>query len=138
MKKVKEKKQFTGLNVTEKTFQEFKYTAKILNKSLSKFMEEISSQIIQITAILESANVSYVLNDDSLLIKFDGDSRISVGKFQASSNSDADFKMNEIMRNKIEEDLKKEIHVQPLDFTDNNEFSTKHASDAKFYKALGE
>jgi hypothetical protein len=135
MNKVEQKKQFASINVSEKCQQEWKYTAKILNKPLSTFMSEISSQIIQITAILESANVSYVLSDDSLLIKFDGNSRVSVGKFQASSNSDADFKMNEIMRNKIEEDLKKEINIKP-DFPDNNEFSSKHASDAHFYRGL--
>jgi hypothetical protein len=43
--------------------------------------------------------------------------------------------MNEIMRNKIEEDLKKEINIKP-DFPDNNEFSSKHASDAHFYRGL--
>jgi hypothetical protein len=127
------KKIFTNLVVSDKCKQEFQYTSRILNKPLSVFMSEISSLMIQITAILESANVSYVLDDDSLLIKFDGDSRIITGRLQGVSDAEVDAKMQELTQLKIAEDLKREIHIK-RDAEAPNIDSHKHS--AKFYKGL--
>jgi len=108
-KKVAKRKEFESVNLVAKSAQEWKYSAKILNKSLSGFLNEISSLMIKITAILENANVSYRLNDNSLEIIFDGDSRIICGRLVGVSDADIDRKMQELTELKIAEDLKNQL-----------------------------
>lgn len=97
------KKKFVRIGVTEKTEQEIKYTAKVLNKSISGFLEELFDMIIQQSANFKNgANLTYLVEYNDLRLRFSGSKVVQSGCFKIPENA-SEGQIND----KIKEEFKK-------------------------------
>ncbi|MFB3889206.1 MAG: hypothetical protein ACE14S_06915 [Candidatus Bathyarchaeia archaeon] len=80
------KKEFKRINVTEKTENQIRYTARLLNKTISGFLSELFEQIFQEAGNFKldgGANLTYIHGNDDLSLQFSGAKMIITGRFQA-------------------------------------------------------
>jgi hypothetical protein len=102
------RKKFEKINVTEKTENEIRYCAKILNKTISGFLEELFGQIIQQAVnFKDGANVQYLVEYDDIRLRFSGSKMVTSGSFKSSaSDAEVDKILESKTLEKIDADLK--------------------------------
>jgi hypothetical protein len=79
----KQKKKFAQVNVSERTENEIRYCARLLNMPISRFLETVFDHLIKESAQFKidgHANMTCVNTDEGLLIHFIGSSYCVSGR----------------------------------------------------------
>jgi hypothetical protein len=98
------KKEWTQINISEKTKEQIEYTALVLNKSISGFLEELFNAVIQQSVNFKPdnrANVQYRVEYDDIILRFSGSKIVFVDKCHSEQE------LMNIQAKTINEDLKR-------------------------------
>ena len=97
------KKKFKRISVTERTEQEIKYTAKVLGKTISGFLEELFDMIIQQSAnFRDGANLSYLVEYSDVRLRFSGSKIVTASHFKVPSDA-TDSEINRLIKKDAQE-----------------------------------
>jgi hypothetical protein len=106
----KESKKFTQINVSEKTENEIRYTAKILGKSISGFLGELFDAIIQQSVNFKDddrANLQYLVEYDDVRLRFSGSKIVYANSFKVDDRT-TNGEVDTMLRAKTLEQAKRE------------------------------
>lgn len=81
-------KEWKQINVSEKTEQQIRYTAKILNKTISGFLEELFDCVIRNSVnFRDGANIQFIFEGDDIRLRFSGSKIVCAQAFKVDDRT---------------------------------------------------